>query len=125
MEQANYSTLSIRLSDKFGDYGLISALIAARERDALHIDTWVMSCRVLNRQVEELVANHLVRLARQSGCARITGDYVRTKRNSLVQDLLPRLGWSKTSESGGHLSFVLDVDSCQERNTRISVGLLE
>jgi FkbH-like protein len=124
IQRVSTSTLSIRLSDRFGDYGLISAIIAVRENGSLRIDTWVMSCRVLNRQVEEAVANQLVRLAREAGCKRLIGEYIPTSRNAMVKDLYPRLGWEKISELEGHLAFALDVDCFREKGTRIAMEVV-
>ena len=93
-------TLTISLSDKFGDYGLISLLILHKINDAdLFIDTWIMSCRVLKRNVEELVLNEVVEIAKQNKCTRILGEFIPTSKNELVKDHYKKLGFS---ESGKH-----------------------
>jgi FkbH-like protein len=58
-----HACFSVRLKDQFGDHGLISIVIAEKSGNELLIDTWLMSCRVLKRQVEDLVLNELARLA--------------------------------------------------------------
>ena len=55
----DWVTLTVSLTDRFGDNGLISVVLARRDGDALNIDTWLMSCRVLKRGVENLVLNEL------------------------------------------------------------------
>ena len=92
--------LSFRLIDKFGDNGLICVLIALpdhAERDALRIDTWLMSCRVLGRQVEEEVINQLSLIAHERGFARIIGEYIPTAKNGMVRDLYEQLGFVRIS----------------------------
>lgn len=87
-------TFTVSLNDKFGDYGLISLLIAEkRENDKLFIDTWIMSCRVLKRGVENLVLNHLVKLALEKGFTSIVGEYLPTAKNGLVKDHYKNLGF--------------------------------
>jgi len=92
--------LSFRLIDRFGDNGLICVLIAMPDRaepDALRIDTWLMSCRVLGRQVEEEVINQLSAIARERGFARIIGEYIPTAKNGMVRDLYQRMGFVRVS----------------------------
>ncbi len=82
--------LSLRLSDRYGDYGLISVLIAHVAQETAHIGTWLMSCRVLGREVERHLLRHLCLEAAARGCKFITGEYVQTAKNGLVKDLYRR-----------------------------------
>ncbi len=85
-------TLTVSLKDKFGDYGLISLLIAEkRTAEKLFIDTWIMSCRVLKRGVENLVLNELAVLALANGFSSIIGEYLPTPKNGLVKDHYEKL----------------------------------
>ncbi|MBB3102554.1 HAD-IIIC family phosphatase [Azomonas macrocytogenes] len=90
--------LALRLRDKFGDNGLISVVLARPDPnlapDELLIDTWLMSCRVLGRQVEEAVLGVLVTSAAEVGCRALVGEYRPTPRNSMVAEHYPRLGFS-------------------------------
>ena len=88
-------TLTISLKDKFGDYGLI-CLVIAEKKDAaeLFIDTWIMSCRVLKREVENFTLNELVNIARENGFTTITGEYLPTPKNALVKDHYLKLGFT-------------------------------
>jgi FkbH-like protein len=95
-EDKNATTICINLSDRFGDYGLISVGIARKEgEDTLFIDTWIMSCRVLKRGVEQLMLNELVSAAITMKCAYIEGEYIPTAKNGLVKDLYKNLGFSE------------------------------
>jgi FkbH-like protein len=87
-------TMSARLRDRFADHGLIAVLVAEQQRDSLVIDTWLMSCRVIGRNLEHAMLNELARLARIRGCTTIRGTYIRSARNQPVADLYPRLGFS-------------------------------
>ncbi|MEO5374082.1 MAG: HAD-IIIC family phosphatase [Alphaproteobacteria bacterium] len=103
------------LTDRFGDNGLISAVILKRRADdgtpltqpsppekggrglygsVLEIDTWVMSCRVLSRGMEEFILNDIVAIARSIGAGTVVGRHVPSRRNGLVSDLYRRLGFA-------------------------------
>jgi FkbH-like protein len=86
-------TRSVRLRDRFGDHGLIAVLHGRIAGAALRIEGWLMSCRVLQRTVEEMLLNHVVEAARQLGLREIVGHFVPSGRNRLVADLYPRLGF--------------------------------
>jgi FkbH-like protein len=118
-----YSAFTMRLSDRFGDHGLIAIVIGHVYGEDFAIDTWLMSCRVLKRQVEEEVLNEIVRLARNRGCTRIVGQYIPTAKNSMVRDLYPRMGFAHSrEESGGVQVYKLDVAQYQAKPTKIHVN---
>jgi len=84
-----------KLADKFGDNGLISVIILKQIDEAtLLIDTWVMSCRVFSRGMEEFVLNDLAAVAESFGYTVLCGKYLKTNKNKPVEDLYDRLGFS-------------------------------
>ncbi|MBK3848793.1 HAD-IIIC family phosphatase [Stutzerimonas xanthomarina] len=89
--------LAIRLADKFGDNGLISVVLARPDAsvasDELLIDSWLMSCRVLGRQVEDAVLDVLAAAATAAGYRALIGEYRPTERNGMVAEHFPRLGF--------------------------------
>jgi len=97
---------TLRVADRFGDHGLVSVLIAITDSAAtvptLHIDTWLMSCRVISRTVEEFFFNTLVASARRAGVERLVGVYVPTTKNDLVKAHYDRLGFARRSPSDNH-----------------------
>lgn len=93
IKNSNRISLQIRLKDKFGDYGMISVVIIDQSRSQWTIDTWLMSCRVIKRQVELSVCNELVRRARQKGIKKIIGVFKPSGTNSLVKDHYQNLGF--------------------------------
>ena len=103
---------TVSLSDRFGDNGLISVLLAKQDGNALVIDTWLMSCRVLKRGVERLLLNHLAACARSRGLQRILGEYIPTSKNALVRRHYQDLGFSSLNPSAAGLThWELRVDS--------------
>ena len=90
---------ALSLRDKFGDHGLISAVIATIDNTTLIIDEWVMSCRVFSRTAEHFIINHLIADAQARNLTHIIGTYAPTEKNHIVADLYPRLCFAPTAEN--------------------------
>jgi FkbH-like protein len=89
----DYLALYGRLSDRFGDHGLISVVLGRRQQDNLHINLWLMSCRVLKRDVELAMLDAVAQRAIASGIKVIYGYYFPTAKNGMVTDFYPELGF--------------------------------
>lgn len=103
-ENSSYLTLYGKLKDKFGDNGVVSVIIGEKRNDnqkELHIDLWLMSCRVLKRNMEFAMMDALVEKARQEGIKKIVGYYYPTAKNAMVKEFYQMMGFSKCSEDGG------------------------
>jgi FkbH-like protein len=87
--------LVLRLSDRFGDHGLVSTLIAVHEGNAVRIDSWLMSCRVFARSAEQFILRGLIDGARARGATSVIGEYLPTAKNGVVTELYPGLGFSQ------------------------------
>jgi FkbH-like protein len=93
----SYVTLYARLIDKFGESGLISVIIGRRERRSLHLDLWLMSCRVVKREVELAMLDALVAICQQHDITEIYGYYIRSEKNNVVSDHYAKLGFERIS----------------------------
>lgn len=109
-------TLQVRLSDRFGDNGMISVVICLEEGGAWRIDTWLMSCRVLNRRVEEAVLDVLAANALERGIRGLVGHYLPTEKNGMVRDHYRKLGFSEAGSEGGAEAWHLDLEGYVPRN---------
>jgi FkbH-like protein len=97
------------LSDLFGDHGLVSVVLCdAPVQGTWEIDTWVMSCRVLGRQMERFVIDQVVHAARDAGVTRILGTFHPTARNGLVATLYDDLGFTRV-DVNGEIRYAYDV----------------
>ncbi|MCM1193013.1 MAG: HAD-IIIC family phosphatase [Butyrivibrio sp.] len=115
-EDDNYITAYCTLKDKFGDYGLVSVLILEKRPDGeAFVDTWLMSCRVLKRSMEEFIINSLVGLVKKSGLTRIMGEYIQTAKNSMVSDIYPRMGF----EPLGNGRYSLEINGFKTLQTYV------
>jgi FkbH-like protein len=119
MNDPNFIGFSLRLKDRFGDHGLISIAIGKKTGETMEIDTWVMSCRVLKRQVEEEVLNELVRLAKWKNCTSLKGLYLPTAKNEMVRDFYARMGFTLITETESRREFELGLEAFQPALTRI------
>lgn len=118
MNSHEYWTQYFKLSDRFGQNGIVGLMIAKRSPDlprAWEIDTWLMSCRVIGRQMEECMLRVAALQALDADVLKLIGEYIPTKKNSMVSDLYSRLGFSMLdeSESGtrNQTRYILDLES--------------
>jgi FkbH-like protein len=117
--------LRFRLLDRFGDNGLISAMVlgpCGDAADALEVRLWVMSCRVFGRQVEDEAMNIAVESARQRGVRTIRAAYVPTPKNGVVASLYERLGFARDVAAPSALDatrWTLDVEHYATRPTHL------
>jgi FkbH-like protein len=108
--------------DRFGDNGIIAIIIGKKEACDLWIDTWLMSCRVLGRQVEQATLNLIIEQARRLGAKSLIGEYLPTPKNGMVKDHYIRLGFAvKTVAEDGAGIAVLDLETAQQSETFIKV----
>jgi FkbH-like protein len=106
-------TLHARLVDKFGDNGIICVVICrATGSDVWTIDTWLMSCRVLGRRVEQAVLGEILKQARSLGIRKLVGVYRPTDRNGMVRDHYGKLGFKQVQDDADGASlWELSVDA--------------
>jgi FkbH-like protein len=115
-----------KLSDKFGDNGLISIVLGRRDGDALHMDLWLMSCRVLKRDMENAMLDAVVERARSRGIRTIYGYYLPSAKNGMVEDFYAKLGfeaapWLNPATPAGSTAWKLDLAGYIQQNTHIRV----
>lgn len=112
-----------RLTDKFGDNGIVSVVIGEKRGVELHIDLWLMSCRVLKRGMEYAMINRLAEEAKKAGISEIFGYYYPTKKNSMVSKLYEDFGFSQMSSDGdGNTVWKLDVNGWEPKKINIEIA---
>ncbi len=111
MDDPDAFGLQLRLTDRFGDNGVIAIVIGRQQAGGdLAIDTWLMSCRVLGRQVEPTTLNLIAAEAKRLGARRLVGEYIPTKKNAMVKDHYARLGFTVSeTDAQGASRAVLDL----------------
>ncbi|MBY6241822.1 HAD family hydrolase [Methylosinus sp. Sm6] len=127
MAEPSSLVLQFRLLDRFGDNGLVSVIIlragseGAMQSDRIQIDTWLMSCRVLGRRVEEAALNVVVEQAKRAGAREIIGVFLRTARNAMVERHYERLGFALLGESEAESTSALALGAFSPRATAIRI----
>ena len=94
----NYITIYGKLTDRFGDNGVVSVVIGRIDNCVCHIDLWIMSCRVLKRDLEFAMMDRLVRQCQKKGIKKIAGYYYPTEKNRMVKDFYGLQGFEKIEE---------------------------
>lgn len=89
-----YYTRMYSLYDRFGGYGIVSLVILEKLGSELFVDTWVMSCRAMNRGLEQFVMNDIYDIAEAFGATSIVGEYIPTPKNVVVKDLYEKMGFT-------------------------------
>ena len=116
-EDSSFFTFSFNLTDKYGDYGLVSLIILRKtDNKSLFIDTWVMSCRVFNRNLEAFVMNYVIDFASRNEFLLVAGEYLPTLKNAIVKDLYSRLGFVED-----HNRWVLKTENYKIQKTYITL----
>lgn len=120
-ENPDCITLQGRLADKFGDNGIVSLIIGKVEGSICSIDLWVMSCRVLKREMEFAMMDSLVGMCKGRGIATIRGVYLPTKKNAIAMEHYGRMGFEKTYEDSTETIWKLQTADYQKKNSVIKI----
>ncbi|MBQ8790203.1 MAG: HAD-IIIC family phosphatase [Ruminiclostridium sp.] len=117
-----YIRLYGKLTDKFGDNGIVSVVIGKINGDTLDVILWLMSCRVLKRDMEYAMLDNLVERAAQKGIREIKGYYYPTAKNKMVKELYADFGFTKISEDEeGNTVWSLETAGYKTKNNYIKV----
>jgi FkbH-like protein len=128
MSDSKWLVLQFRLLDRYGDNGIISVVIGQIKDDTLLLETWLMSCRVLGRQVETATLNIVADMAERMGAERLLGIYRPTLKNGMVREHYEKLGFELVHKTADGLSqWKLDLArfAAVETNLQIIEGTNE
>lgn len=121
VKNPDYITLYGRLNDKFGDNGIVSVVIGHKDGKDLHLDLWLMSCRVLKRNMEYAMLDKLVLRCKENGIENIYGYYYKTAKNSMVKDLFTDFGFETINKTDDSASYILKTADYENKNNVIKV----
>jgi FkbH-like protein len=114
-----FITLYGRLTDRFGDNGLVTVLIGRISNETVEIDIWLMSCRVLKREMELTMFDALVEECQERGIHKIVGVYIPSKKNSIVAQHYSSFGFNRVDgTSGSREVWQYDVPQKYSARTR-------
>lgn len=118
IRSGQHEVYTARLRDRFGDDGIIALAILKSDDGAVYIDTFLMSCRVIGREVEAAFLTFLLRRARTLGVKEVIGEYRPTKKNSLAADFYAGEGFEVVHRSEETTLWRLKSDQFQRHYPR-------
>ena len=119
---AEYITLYGKLEDKFGDNGVVSVVIGKKTNEKLDIDLWIMSCRVLKRDMEFAMMDSLIKECIKHNIKEVYGYYYPTVKNGMVKDFYKIQGFTKISEDeDGNTVWKFVINDYKNKNKFIDV----
>lgn len=111
-----------KLTDKFGDNGLISIVIGELIDNKCFIDTWLMSCRVLKRDMEFAMLDILVSECKKRDVSEIVGTYKKTLKNNMVADMYTEFGFELVDDSDDVKSWKLLIKDYDKKKVTIKIN---
>ena len=122
-QSPDYIRLCGRLEDRFGDNGIVSVVIGEKQGSVLDIQLWLMSCRVLKREMEYAMLDVLAEKAREQGLSTLQGHYYPTAKNAMVKELYRDFGFEKVSgDEQGNTLWQLDLSGYQNKTSHIKIN---
>ncbi|MEG2250835.1 MAG: HAD-IIIC family phosphatase [Bacilli bacterium] len=123
-QDVNYVTLYGRLEDKYGDNGIVTLVIGEIKDDSLQIGLWLMSCRVLKRDMEFAMMDEVIKRAKALKLKKITGYYFPTNKNGMVSDFYDKQGFTLESEdkNGNKIWSYMISDNYRQKNDIIEIA---
>ena len=119
IDNKNYVTIYGKLADKFGDNGLVTALIGEITGENLNIDLWIMSCRTFKRNLEHAMMDTVIERCKKAGVKTVTARYLPTTKNLLVADFYGTMGFTQVSKDDTQTCFKLDVPEVWENKNNV------
>jgi FkbH-like protein len=112
MTRPDLYSQTIRLTDRFGDFGLTGILFGFVEDGVLKLRNWLMSCRILGRGIEECMLAKTIQYGRGASVSLIEAEYLPTAKNGMVAGLCSRLGFEMVEKrEDGAVRYRLDLRS--------------
>jgi len=104
------TVLGIHAGDRFGDNGLVGAVFLRREDDTVHVDNFLLSCRVFSRGIEQACLASVLRRAKDTGAARVVARHRPSAKNGNVRDFYPANGFQPIALDGEQATFLHPLD---------------
>lgn len=123
LDDPDARTLTIRSADRFGDNGLVGAVLTHRDGDRVHIDNFLLSCRVFSRGIEQACLAAVLRHAAAAGATAVTAAYRPTAKNGKVADFYPRNGFALVEDAPDGRVFRHDLGAFPARPGHIELTM--
>jgi len=115
IESDDYLVLMSSMEDRFGDNGKIALMIVERNGRRARIDSFLMSCRVMGRYVENQFVDYVENMLANMGVEEIEAEYITTKKSAPVKNFWDSLGYKRVKEEDGKVQYCLRISEKPER----------
>lgn len=110
VDDDRYWVISASVSDKFGDSGLTGlAIVEKGTQREWRIDTFLLSCRIIGRRVEEALLAHVMEEARTDGAKVVRGEFIGTEKNKVAEGFYEKCCFKQLHEESGHVMWEFDL----------------
>lgn len=116
VSKSNLQAYGIRCSDKFGDYGIVGAVLFSVNGENAAVEEFVMSCRVAKKKCEDATVNWVAHKAKKLGAKVLTTQVVKTGRNMALVSAFSEIAGIEKEESDGGAIFKLDLADLADAN---------
>jgi FkbH-like protein len=116
IDESNMDVLAISVSDKYGDNGITGLAIIKYEEGNAGIDTCLMSCRIIGRNIELVFFDIIFRLCREKNIKKVFSEYIKTSKNDQVSKFYDKLNFQEIERSDHVTKYVLPVENYQKSN---------
>lgn len=99
-----------RVTDKFGDNGIVGVVIVDTTKETPLIEEFTMSCRVMGRQIEDYVLDYVEEDIKKMGFHTLEALYIPTAKNGPVEKLYDRMGYEIIEESAAQKRYRLELE---------------
>lgn len=104
-QDPNWRIYVLGLKDKFGDNGTVGLAMIKTGPKEWYVDTFLMSCRVIGRQVEDALVDMVLRDALEAGCVSISAEYIPSAKNNLVTDFWDKMGFTRQDSNSKQVQY--------------------
>ena len=110
-----------KLTDKFGDNGIVTTVIGRKKADQLDLILWLMSCRVLKRGMEYAMMDEIAAASAKDGIKYLHGFYYKTQKNNMVKNFYSDMGFTKICEKDENTEWILNLTNYKNKNSTIKI----
>lgn len=106
----DYGWRYVHVSDKFGDYGIVGAILFSTIDDAIEVQALYLSCRVLGRNIEYKIISEIASVGKKNGIKKMKISYIETGRNQVALNFLKTLGGRIEDRRASKKTICLEIE---------------
>lgn len=114
-KEAGCFVFSASVADKFGDNGVVSVVVLRQvDNDVIEIDTLLLSCRVMGRNIENAIMSYVLNFSRNKGYKKVIGKFLPTQKNMPASEYYSNLNFRLIDQSNSIFEYefeILEIDT--------------